>query len=350
MVHYRFDRFTLSPGRRHLLLDGQEVPLIPKYFDLLLLLIERRHEAVHRREIFERVWSDTVVSDSALSQAVRTIRRALGDDSKEPRYIRTVSRHGYRFVFDGVVEERDAAPAGESTSVASVSPAVVSTADASWRDAAIGGGAAGLIAGAVGGVLLAVVPGSTAPFTIAPVLAVVGGAAGTVGGLGVGAGLVMAASRVERTTPASLVAGAALGGALVGIVVQWLLRWTLLTLLGIDVAIGGALEGAVVGMAAGGGMALTPQQASPMRAMATMAVVCGVAGLALTLLGRPLVGGTLHAMAQAADGSRAMLAPLGRLIGEPDFGPLSRLVIAFCECAAFGVGLAWRRVGRVSVS
>src|SRR5688572_18798523 len=87
--------------------DGREQPLIPRYFDLLIFLVEHRHEAVHRRDIFDRVWSDVVVSDSALSQAIRTIRRTLGDDSREPRFIRTVSRHGYRFVFEGVVEEDD---------------------------------------------------------------------------------------------------------------------------------------------------------------------------------------------------------------------------------------------------
>ncbi|PYQ18150.1 MAG: CadC family transcriptional regulator, partial [Acidobacteria bacterium] len=54
---------------------------------------------MHRREILDAVWSDVVVSDGALSQAVRTLRRALGDDPREPVFIRTVSRHGYRFVF-----------------------------------------------------------------------------------------------------------------------------------------------------------------------------------------------------------------------------------------------------------
>src|SRR6187401_2422542 len=87
--------------------NGRELPLIPRYFDLLVFLVTHRHEAVHRRDIFDRVWSDVVVSDSALSQAIRTIRRTLGDDSREPRFIRTVSRHGYRFVFDGVFEEED---------------------------------------------------------------------------------------------------------------------------------------------------------------------------------------------------------------------------------------------------
>ena len=105
MPRFRFDAFTLSPRRRVLLQDGRELPLIPRYFDLLVFLIERRHEAVHRREIFDRVWADVIVSDSALSQAIRTLRRTLGDDSREPRFIRTVSRHGYRFVFEGVTEE-----------------------------------------------------------------------------------------------------------------------------------------------------------------------------------------------------------------------------------------------------
>src|SRR5262245_41778923 len=107
MVVYRFSDFILSPRRRTLIRQGLEQPLIPRYFDLLVFLIERRHEAVHRRDIFDRVWSDVVVSDSALSQAIRTIRRTLGDDSREPRFIRTVSRHGYRFVYADVVEEDD---------------------------------------------------------------------------------------------------------------------------------------------------------------------------------------------------------------------------------------------------
>ncbi len=83
---------------------------MPRYLDLLLFLLERRNEAVHRRDIMDRVWSDVVVSDGALSQAVRSLRRALGDDSREPRFLRTVSRHGYQFVFVDVAEEADQGP------------------------------------------------------------------------------------------------------------------------------------------------------------------------------------------------------------------------------------------------
>jgi DNA-binding winged helix-turn-helix (wHTH) protein len=104
---YRFGAFTLSPSRRALQSGGRDVPLIPRYLDLLLLLVERRQEAVHRREIFDTVWSDVIVSDSALTQAVRILRRTLGDDPREPRFIRTVSRHGYQFVFPDVSEELD---------------------------------------------------------------------------------------------------------------------------------------------------------------------------------------------------------------------------------------------------
>jgi DNA-binding winged helix-turn-helix (wHTH) protein len=90
-----------------LLRAGREQPLIPRYFDLLVFLVVHRNDAVHRREIFDAVWSDVVVSDSALSQAIRTIRRVLDDDPREPRFVRTVSRHGYQFVYPDITEEDD---------------------------------------------------------------------------------------------------------------------------------------------------------------------------------------------------------------------------------------------------
>ncbi|HYN02570.1 MAG TPA: winged helix-turn-helix domain-containing protein [Vicinamibacteria bacterium] len=102
---YRFAEFTLSPARRALFRSGREVPLIPRYLDLLLLLVEKRSVALHRQEILDRVWADVVVSDGALSQAVRTLRRTLGEDG-ERVFVRTVSRHGYQFVCP-VAEEAD---------------------------------------------------------------------------------------------------------------------------------------------------------------------------------------------------------------------------------------------------
>ncbi len=110
---YLFSGFVVSPGRRALFHHGREVALIPRYFDLLVLLLARRHEAVHRRDIMDGVWRDVVVSDGALTQAIRTLRRALGDTSREPGFIRTISRHGYRFVHPDVRETDDDGPIAE---------------------------------------------------------------------------------------------------------------------------------------------------------------------------------------------------------------------------------------------
>ena len=107
---YRFSGHVLSPARRTLVREGRELPLIPRCFDLLVLLVERRNEAVSRQALLDAVWSDVVVTDGALSQAVRILRRTLGDDPREPTFIRTVQRHGYRFVCEDIVEEPDEGP------------------------------------------------------------------------------------------------------------------------------------------------------------------------------------------------------------------------------------------------
>src|SRR5918993_486182 len=131
---YRFSDFTLSTRKRLLIRNGQQLPLIPRYLDLLIFLIERRRDAVHRREIFDRVWSDVIVSDSALSQAIRTLRRTLGDDPREPRFIRTVSRHGYQFTCPDVVEEPDEDAAEPAPAPA---PAVADDVSAGARSAKV---------------------------------------------------------------------------------------------------------------------------------------------------------------------------------------------------------------------
>lgn len=347
MIRYRFSDFTLSPKQRRLVRDGQEVPLIPRYFDLLLLLVERRHEAVHRQEIFDRVWTDAVVSESALSQAVRTIRRTLGDDSREPRFIRTVSRHGYQFVLPVIEEEEDVPAAVDAVSAAHPEPVVhvaaqAQTAGPRWTNAAAGGAVAGIVAGTAGAVILALAPESNAPFVLAPVLAVIGGACGALGGGGVGAGLSLGETRSRSPRALALILGGAAGGGVVGLVVQWLARWGFAALLGLDLKIGGALEGVAIGAAAGTGYAIATRSGQDRLTTAfVIAACCGMAGLAISLAGRPLVGGTIHAIAGATDGSRATLAPLGRLIGEPDFGLLSGAIIAVGEAATFGVGLAY---------
>ena len=172
---------------------------------------------------------------------------------------------------------------------------------------------------------------------------------GAAGGAGVGLGLELAEAAVQSRRTAALVVGGAVGGGLVGFVVEWLSRWSLAALVGLDVNVGGGLEGVVLGAAAGLGFALATRQAEGLAAprgarrvqvaLAT-AIFCALAGLALTAAGRPLVGGTIHGISLASRGGRALLTPLGRLVGEPDFGPITRSVIGTGESALFGFGLA----------
>ena len=70
------------------------------------------------------------------------------------------------------------------------------------------------------------------------------------------------------------------------------------------------------------------------------AVACGLAALALAAAGRPLVGGTIHEVAQAFAGAQVALTSLGRLIGEPGFGPVTAALLGLGEGALFGAGLA----------
>ena len=100
---YRFHPFALDSGTRRLLRDGQEVHLSPKAFDLLLLLVENRAQAMSKAALHERLWPSTYVTETNLAGLVAELRRALDDSAESPRYIRTMHRFGYWFT--GSVEQ-----------------------------------------------------------------------------------------------------------------------------------------------------------------------------------------------------------------------------------------------------
>jgi TolB-like protein len=77
--------------------NGVALHLEPRVLRLLIYLIENRDRLVPREELADNVWGDTVISDSALSQAVARLRKALGDSTASPRYIETAHSQGYRF-------------------------------------------------------------------------------------------------------------------------------------------------------------------------------------------------------------------------------------------------------------
>ncbi len=89
---------------------GVTVPLHPKPQRLLVFLIRNRHRVVPKAELLDQVWPDAVVSDAALSTALKAVRIAVGDDGSTQHVIRTYRGRGYRFVLP--VRERQARPSG----------------------------------------------------------------------------------------------------------------------------------------------------------------------------------------------------------------------------------------------
>lgn len=94
-----FAEFVLDTARRELCREGRRVHLEPKALELLELLVARRPEAVSKTEIQRRLWPDTFVSESSLTGLVAQVRKALGDDRRQERFLRTV--HGFGYAFSG---------------------------------------------------------------------------------------------------------------------------------------------------------------------------------------------------------------------------------------------------------
>ncbi|MBZ5587276.1 MAG: tetratricopeptide repeat protein [Acidobacteriia bacterium] len=95
---YRVGDLTLDVETRLLTRAGTLVPLPPKTFELLVELVRRSPGVVRRQELLDTVWAHELVNDEALTQRVMLLRRALGDDPKEPKFIASAPRWGYRLV------------------------------------------------------------------------------------------------------------------------------------------------------------------------------------------------------------------------------------------------------------
>ena len=93
-MRVRFGEFLLDTDSRQLFRGGAEVHLQPKTFDLLDLLVRTGPKALSKQHIRGQLWPDTVVGEASLTVAVAELRGALGDDAKEPRYVRTVYGFG----------------------------------------------------------------------------------------------------------------------------------------------------------------------------------------------------------------------------------------------------------------
>ncbi len=110
-MRLRFGDVTFDPESRLLLRGPQAVHLAPKAFDLLALLLRERPRALSREELFEAIWPDVLVTEANLTSLVNDVRTAVGEDAKQPRYVKTHHGFGYSFAGD-VVAERASAPPG----------------------------------------------------------------------------------------------------------------------------------------------------------------------------------------------------------------------------------------------
>ncbi len=93
---YLFDGFRVDADERTLFKADREVPLTPKAFDTLLVLIESCRHVLTKKELMQKIWPDSYVEENNLAQNISILRKALGDEN----YIQTVPKRGYRFVAD----------------------------------------------------------------------------------------------------------------------------------------------------------------------------------------------------------------------------------------------------------
>lgn len=97
---FEFDDFRVEVEERRLLRQGTPVTLASRDFDILLALIQSPGQTVDKNDLMETVWADTFVEEGNLNRHVSTLRKILGDDPKEQRFIKTIPKRGYRFTAD----------------------------------------------------------------------------------------------------------------------------------------------------------------------------------------------------------------------------------------------------------
>jgi TolB-like protein/Tfp pilus assembly protein PilF len=97
---YEFGPFCLDTAERRLLRDGEVVPLAPKVFDLLLVLVQHSGHLIEKEELLREGWPNQFVEEGNLPLNISILRKALGEDRTSREYIETVPKRGYRFVAD----------------------------------------------------------------------------------------------------------------------------------------------------------------------------------------------------------------------------------------------------------
>jgi DNA-binding winged helix-turn-helix (wHTH) protein len=110
-MRIRFGECVLDSDTRQLCVRGETVHVQPKAFQFLELLLENRPKAVSKRQIHDKLWPGTFVSDATLTSLLVEVRDVIGDEARRPLYVRTVHRFGYAFC-GSAQEVREAVSSG----------------------------------------------------------------------------------------------------------------------------------------------------------------------------------------------------------------------------------------------
>lgn len=331
---FRFENFSLDEANRQL--SGAEGPveLNGRYFDALALLVREQGRLVPKTRFLDEIWRGVPVTDEALTQCIKTLRKQLGDDASRPRFIETVPKHGYRFI--APVASSDVEP-----------PRTSIQRTASLREFVIlglAGTIGGTVAGILGGLFYGFAGSAQGMGAISALLVLVAitSVVAFLGGVGVSFGI--AAARFAPYRPWQwCIIGGAFGGLLVGAIVKLLGVDTLNLLFGqspgdITGPSEGGLLGAAIGFAAW--LAIWRQRRLSLRwGVAIAAPVGAGTGLLIAALGRPMMGGSLALLADKFPKSRLRLDQVGKLFGESDFGPVTHAATSALEGALFAACL-----------
>jgi DNA-binding winged helix-turn-helix (wHTH) protein len=330
---FAFDRFVLDTGDRRLRADGEPVELNGRYFDALALLVADQGKLVSKDRFLAEVWRGVPVTDEALTQCIKTLRRQLGDDAGRPKFIETVPKHGYRFIEPVEILGSDAPRTGGSAAR-----------DDAWRRFLLVGAvgtAGGAVGGAIGGLAYGfagasqATPPGTGTISVLLVLLCLTMFVGIVGAAGVS--FAIATSEVARTRSWQWLTLAGAGGGLfVGALGKLLGLDAFILLVGHSPAdITGAMEGLILGATVGLGTFLGLKTASIGRAMGLSAALGALAGTAIALLGGRLMLGSMAMLTRGFPQSRLRVDHFGRFFGEAGFGPAAQTVTAGLEGALF---------------
>lgn len=118
-LRIRFDAFELNEADARLRCNGTPIPLAPKAFAVLCTLARKPGVLVTKSDLLDAVWGHQHVSESVLKTIISELRSALADDARQPRYIETAARRGYRFIADA----EPTAPGATTRASVSAAPA-----------------------------------------------------------------------------------------------------------------------------------------------------------------------------------------------------------------------------------